>query len=114
LKSSALIARRAAVARDPVALGAVPDHRRRLSNGVLVDGSIVARILGLRLLTLEATIVLLPADVSVPRSASFDAPARSSAPAIPRWQADAGQGLAEAVQSIEEGAQLLAKARRSR
>ena len=35
---------------------------RRLSEGTLVEASVVARVLGLRILRLEATIALVPAD----------------------------------------------------
>src|SRR4051794_23283805 len=63
----------------PLAVTATPDRRRRLSDGVLVDASIHARLLGLRLLTLDASVVLVPAEVSAtPRAAP--APARRRAP----------------------------------
>ena len=99
----------------PVALTATPDRRRRLSDGVLVDASIHARLLGLRLLTVDATIVLVPAEVSA-TSPAASLPAkprapRSSAPA-PRRLVAAGPRLAQAVRSINEAAEVLAETRR--
>lgn len=66
----------------------------------------MARLLGMRLLTLDATIWIVPADAGAspsrsPRSRGLT-PARSQA---------LGRGLADAVRSIDEGAELLAGAR---
>jgi hypothetical protein len=99
----------------PVALTAIPDRRRRLSDGVLVDASIHARLLGLRLLTVDASIVLVPAELSASSraarpSAQRRAP-RSSAPAPTRSVA-AGPRLAQAVRSLNEAAEVLAETRR--
>jgi hypothetical protein len=80
---------------DPVALTAAPDRSRRLSEGALVQASVRARLLGIPLLRLNATVALMPAA----NTASFSAVA-------------AGNGLAEAVRSINEGAEVLAKVRR--
>jgi hypothetical protein len=94
---------------------ATPDRRRRLSEGVLVDASIRARLLGIRLLTIDATVVLAPADVTAPSVAAHDPPRRPSvrSSGISRNRSAAtGRGLAEAVRSINEGAELLAEARR--
>jgi hypothetical protein len=99
----------------PVVLMATPDRRRRLSEGVLVDASIRARLLGIRLLTIDATVVLAPADVTAPSVAAHDPPRRPSVrpSGISRNRSAAtGRGLAEAVRSINEGAELLAEARR--
>lgn len=87
-------------------LAAIPDRRRRLSDGVLVDASIRARLLGLRLLTIDATVVLAPAEVTAPSSATHDPPQRTSG-------RSSRHVLAEAVRSIDEGAELLAEARRN-
>ena len=87
-------------------LAAVADRRRRLSDGVLVDASIRARLLGLQLLTIDATVVLAPAEVTAPSSAAPDPPRRTSG-------RSSRHALAEAVRSIDEGAQLLAEARRN-
>lgn len=77
-----------------VVVTAVPDRRRRLSEGMLVEASIIARVLGAKLLSLEASIVVLPA---APRAAPV---AR-------------GRGLADAVRSLDEGAAILDEARRN-
>ena len=106
---------RAVRAAAPVPLMAIPDRRRRLSEGVLVDASIRARLLGIRLLTIDATVVLAPADVTAPSVAAHDPPQRASvrSSGISRNRSAAtGHGLAEAVRSINEGVELLAEARR--
>jgi hypothetical protein len=51
-------------------LTAVPDRRRRPSDGLVVEASIAARVVGFRLLTLDATVVFVPADVTAPSSAA--------------------------------------------
>ena len=92
-----------------------PDRRKRLSEGVLLEATIRARLLGLRLLTIDATVVLAPADVAAPAIAAHDPPPRASVrpPGMARSRAAATrQGLAEAVQSINEGRELLAATRR--
>jgi hypothetical protein len=87
--------RRARDAAPPVALTAAVDRTRRLSEGGLVQASVRARLLGLPLLRLDATIVLMPAAI------------RPSSPAL-----GAGNGLAEAVRSINDGAEILEQVRR--
>ena len=110
------VAPRTLATTGPVALTAIPDRRRRLSDGVLVDASIHARLLGLRLLTVDATIVLVPADVAGP-SPPTDRPAPRrpaprSSPQVPRRSVAAGPRLAQAVRTINEAAELLAETRR--
>jgi hypothetical protein len=99
-------------------LTAIPDRSRRLPDGVLVEASIVARVLGFRLLKLDATVVLVPADVTAPSRAAPPShsaragPVRASPQSLgvpPRRSGAAGRGLAAAVRSIDEGAQLLAE-----
>ena len=80
----------------PVAMTAAVDHRRHLSEGALIQASVGARLLGIPLLRLDATVVLMPAAIT----------ASSSALA-------AGNGLAEAVRSINDGAEVLAHVRRN-
>jgi hypothetical protein len=46
----------------PVVVEVTPDCRRRLSDAALVEASIAARLLGIRILTLNATVALVPAD----------------------------------------------------
>jgi hypothetical protein len=62
---------------------------------------VLARLLGIRLLRLEATVVLAPADVGAPSDY------------VPRARPEViGGRLARAVRSIDEGAELLAEVRR--
>jgi hypothetical protein len=106
----------------PVVVAAAPDRRRRLSEAALVEASIAARLLGMRILTLDATVALVPADVAGAtrpvrdRSRSEDraahAPMRSSGDSRARPGA-ARYNLADAVRNLEEGARLLADARRN-
>jgi hypothetical protein len=91
-------------------LTVAPDGRRRLSQGVLVEASIVARLLGLRLLSLEATAVLTPADVTTRLSGQRRTAGRPPGAWPPRRSAVAGRGLADAVRNLDEGAKLLEKA----
>jgi hypothetical protein len=78
----------------PVALTAGVDAGRRLSEGGLVQTSVRARLLGIPLLRLDATIVVMPAAITV------------SPPAV-----RSGDGLAEAVRSINDGEEVLARVR---
>ena len=82
--------------RTPAALTAAVDPGRRLSEGGLVQASVRARLLGIPLLRLDATVVLMPAAITAP------------SPALP-----AGNGLVEAVRSINDGAEVLAQVRRN-
>jgi hypothetical protein len=77
---------------------------------VLVEGSILARVLGLRLLRLEATMVLTPADVKT-STGPHRPPWRPSSASPHRRSAAPRRGLADAVRDIDEGARLLARAR---
>lgn len=74
----------------------------RLSEGTLVEASVVGRILGMRLLKIDAVVLLSPAP----------APSIDVTPA-PSIRPRAGR-LAGAQRSIEEGEELLAEARRLR
>jgi hypothetical protein len=102
-------------ATAPVALTAIPDPRKRLSDGILLEASIQARVLGLRLLTLDATVVLVPARATAPSPAAHPPPERlaqrSSGTARGR-SVTAGPRLAQAVRSITEAKELLAESRR--
>jgi hypothetical protein len=80
-----------------VALTAAVDPSRRLSEGALVQASVRARLLGIPLLRLNATVVLMPAAITTPSSAFA-----------------AGDGLAEAVRSINDGEEILAQVRNGR
>jgi hypothetical protein len=77
------------------AMTATVDPGRRLSEGALVQASVRARLLGIPLLRLDATVVLMPAAITAPSSIA------------------PGNGLAEAVRSINDGAEVLAQVRRN-
>jgi hypothetical protein len=76
----------------PVAMTAAVDSSRRLSDGALVQASVRARLLGMPLLRLDATVVLMPAAITTSSSALATR-----------------DGLAEAVRSINDGAEVLAE-----
>ena len=119
LRSSRRLARgapRAAEAAAPLVLTAVPDRNRRASDGVLIEASVLARLLGIRLLTLDATVVFAPADVTGPQSAAQRPWEHASARPpgrLPAGPGAASRGLAEAVRNINEGSAILAETRRS-
>jgi hypothetical protein len=106
----------------PVVVEVAPDRRRRLSDAALIEASIAARLLGMRILTLNATVALVPADVTAPPGAVRDrppsedraahAPTRSSGDSRAR-PGGAKYNLADAVRNLEEGARLLADAQRN-
>lgn len=75
-----------------------------------MEGSILARLLGLRLLRLEATVVLTPADVKTSMG-SHRAARRAANASLPRRSAVPRRGLADAARDIDEGTRLLAQAR---
>ena len=113
-KGSLRVAPRAADGTAPILLTAVPDRRKRLSQGFLVDASVLARVVGIRLLELDATVVLTPADVAAQSAAPRDLPSLEPAPRLdlaPGPPHHAGRGLAEAIRHIHEGEELLAEAR---
>lgn len=58
----------------PVVVAVAPDRRRRLSDAALVEASIAARLLGMRILTLNATVALVPAEVTAATPAVRDRP----------------------------------------
>jgi hypothetical protein len=80
----------------PIAMGAAIEPGRRLSEGGLVQASVRARLLGIPLLRLDATIALMPAAITAPSSAI-----------------STGDGLAEAVRAINDGEEVLAQVRRN-
>lgn len=92
------MSRRSATRRDagstPVVLTAA--NRRRLSEGAVVQGSIRARLLGIPLLRLDATIALMPAAFT-PSSSRLGS----------------GDSLADAVRYINDGAEVIAEIRRN-
>lgn len=105
----------------PVVLELAPDRSKRLSDATLVEASIAARLLGMRLLTLDATIALVPADVAAPMPAPADGALRvnRSARASRSPSGDShrrcriGHRLADATRNLDEGARLLAEVQRN-
>lgn len=100
---------------------AVPDPRRRLNDGLLIQASVIARVLGVRLLKLDTTVILAPAEVQVPAARAAPGNGRPAKPASTptpvragaRRSGPAGRALADAVRSVNEGAELLALSRRN-
>jgi hypothetical protein len=84
---------------------------------MLIEASILARLLRMKLLTLDASVLLLPAGVSSSttpiapsrRRQDPEEPARGLAVTGVR-----GSTLADAIRNIDEGTELLAKARGNR
>jgi hypothetical protein len=100
----------------PLVVEVAPDRRRRLSDAALVEASIAARVLGMRILTLHATVALVPADVTaatpVVQDRAVHAPRRPSGESRGR-PGFVGDGLAAAVRNLDEGARLLAQVQRT-
>lgn len=85
------------------------------TRGHVVEASVVARLLRIRLLRVEARVVVVPADVTARSPPDVVVrPSARSARALPaaRVGANGRGGLAEAVRMIEEAATTLDEARR--
>jgi hypothetical protein len=106
----------------PLGIEVAPDHGRRRSDATLIEASVTARLLGMSILTLDATVALVPAEVKVatppvqaraehPRTGSPYARAGSSWGTRGR-PAGGGHRLADAVRDLDEGARLLAEVQR--
>jgi hypothetical protein len=88
-----------------------PSATRRLSDGVVVEASVVGRVFGIRLLRLNADIVIAPAQLPA-TSVEPWAPVAVRAPAPPpARQGRHGQALADAMRLIQESADGLDAAR---
>jgi hypothetical protein len=89
-----------------------PDGAQRLSEGLVVEASVVARLLRIRLLVIDASLIVAPAHVrGRTRAATYTADERL-APDTPRTRARAiGAGLAAAERCLSEGAASLARSR---
>jgi hypothetical protein len=92
---------------------AVPDPRKRLSDGVLVEACVRARLLGIPLLKIEATVVLAPAGLTTTPSDRWIGSSARPTRGVSTRSGASREGLAEAVRTINEGAELLAEARRN-
>jgi hypothetical protein len=93
--------------------------RRRPSEGIRVEASVLARLFRMKLLKLDASVLVFPTEVTPSAPAPPDLVVRTSAvprpsePAVPSGD-NGRRTLADAVRSIHEGAELLAEARRDR
>jgi hypothetical protein len=84
------------------------------SDAILIEASVLARLLGLRLLTLDATVTLVPAEVAATPPSERDRPgAITPRRGPPAARVRVAGGLAHAVRTIGEGEQLLAESRRN-
>ena len=98
--SSAHARSRTLEASPTATVTAIPDGTRQLASGLVIDASVVARLLRFRLLTVDASVIVSPAAIR---------------PAGPRGRPGRiGAGLAGAEQAIEEGAATLAASLRAR
>jgi hypothetical protein len=94
------------VARERGAAGGRPT----LSEGMLVDARIVARVLGLKLLTVDASVALLPASANGRSPAGHEV-----SRGYRRRELRGARGtLGDAVRRLDEGRQVLDRAQRSR
>jgi len=92
----------------------------RLADGLIIDASIVARLLGLRLLTLDARIRFVPAQFTTsgsPASPTLPVTHRTGAPLGDRWPlsplwSPPGQA-GSPLRGLGDAADLLADARRT-
>lgn len=90
-----------ATRRATTNLIAVPDAGRPLSEGLVVEASVVARLFRMRLLAIDASVVIAPARVHGGTPAGVP----------PTQRRTIGAGLVAAERSIEEGASSLAASR---
>jgi hypothetical protein len=87
-----------------------PDGGRRLADGLVVEASVVARLFRIRLLAIDASVVITPAQVKARRPLALQSLPR----AVPTRSHTIGPGLAAAVRIIDEGKACLAASRRPR
>jgi hypothetical protein len=85
--------------------------RRRASDALTVEASVLARLFGIRLLTLDANVILSRPRFSGLSPVPYDAPVRSSREAAarpPERSRAIGAKLADAERLIDEGVASLA------
>ena len=80
---------------------------KRLSEGTLVKAHVEGRVLGLRLLKIDALVALVPASRPEPASDTWLEPGRSISP-VAYGSGEPGSALVEAVRCLDEAATLLA------
>jgi len=98
------------------AAAVTPDRTRGRADATLIEASITARLLGMRLLTLDAKVALVPADVTIAGPRSWEPVVQSSALPSGNSRGRTGSvgrgGLADAVRNLNEGAKVLAEVQR--
>jgi hypothetical protein len=100
----------AARRRTTTRVSAAGSPDRRGGHATLLEASITARLLGMRLLTLDAKVALVPAEVTVAGPQARESTARVSA--LPAGYSRGHHGLADAVRNLNEGERLLAEVQR--
>jgi hypothetical protein len=107
---------RSAIPFERAATVAPERGARRSSGATLVEASVTARLLGMKILTLDAKVALVPAEVMVAAPRVREPAARSSALSSGNARGRAAsvghRGLADAVRTLDEGARLLAEVQR--
>lgn len=86
---------------------------RRLAEGFRVEASILARLMGMKLLKLDATVVVSPSGIRQVAGSSPDLVIRPTSRPPRTLPVAPGATLADAVRNLKEGAELLAEARRN-
>jgi len=86
---------------------------KRLTEGFRVEASILARLFGIKLLKLDATIVVSPSGIRQVAGSSTDLVMRPTSRPPRTLPVGTGATLADAVRNLNEGAELLAEARRN-
>jgi hypothetical protein len=90
----------------------VPDGGAQLSEGLVVEASLVARLLRLRLLVIDARLIMAPAHVKGRGQRAADAVEEPLALGTPRTRTrPIGAGLAFAEQRLSDAAASLARSR---
>jgi hypothetical protein len=87
-----------------------------LSHGAVVEASILARLLGIRLLRLDARIDMVPTDSDsiVERYTTVPAIELSASPVAPGTSDEAAGTLADAAELLQHAARTLGEVRRER
>jgi hypothetical protein len=89
-----------------------PDGGRQLTEGLVLEASVVARLLGVRLLVIDANLIVAPAQVKDRTRAATYATGKALAPVEPPTRTHAiGAGLAAAERYLSEAAASLARSR---
>jgi len=114
-RSTALATERNPETSPSTSLIAVPDGGRQLSDGLLVEASVVARLLRIRLLAVDARLIVAPAQVEGRRRAAARIADGKLAPVAPPTRTRSiGAGLSTAERFLSEGATSLAASRAAR